>query len=229
MSKINLANFKKALGKVNSAQAKAEETKLHITRMCEMQELVDMSDEKIQLLIDTLYSKATDCGKTLLEKGVVVFVRYIKAFDKIKETLEDRKIHVVTVNADCSAAERLKVSSEFMTDCSNTVCLISEAGSESLDLDATNEIILYDVPDGVRKYNQTIGRICRGNNDNKEFFIHFIIIKETLDEYRPVLLSSRREVGLEILGESDVIPLKETGSFNLEVLKKIRRKLLWKK
>ena len=63
MSKINLANFKKALGKVNSAQAKAEETKLHITRMCEMQELVDMSDEKIQLLIDTLYSKATDCDK----------------------------------------------------------------------------------------------------------------------------------------------------------------------
>ena len=79
MSKINLANFKKALGKVNSAQAKAEETKLHITRMCEMQELVDMSDEKIQLLIDTLYSKATDCDKTLLEKGVVDREFHIKA------------------------------------------------------------------------------------------------------------------------------------------------------
>ena len=38
-----------------------------------------------------------------------------------------------------------------------------------------------------------------------------------------------QKVSLEILGESDVIPLKETGSFNLEVLKKIRRKLLWKK
>ena len=53
------------------------------------------------------------------------------------------------------------------------------------------------------------------------------MIEDTLDEYRPVLLSSRREMGLELLGE-DNIPLKETGSFNLKVLKKIRERKLWK-
>ena len=227
MIKTNLSKFKQAVKKVKSAKEKTEETKLHITRMSEMQQYVDASLEKITLLISVLNEKATDCNKTILEKGAVVFIRYIEALKLVKLQLEKEGIKVLVINADLSASERLKVSTEFMEDPTNTVCIISEAGSESVDLNSTNEIILYDVPDGVRKYTQTIGRIVRGFGDFDEFNIHFVMVEDTLDEYRPILLSSRREMGLELLGE-DNIPLKETGSFNLKVLKKIRERKLWK-
>ena len=227
MAYIGLNKFKQAVKKVKTAKEKTEETKLHITRMSEMQQYVDESDEKIQLLIDTLNEKSIDCDKTILEKGAVVFIRYISALNKVRDVLTNEGITVLVINADLSAKERLEVSNKFMTDPTNTVCIISEAGSESVDLNSTNEIILYDIPDGVRKYTQTIGRIVRGFGEYEEFNIHFIMIEDTLDEYRPVLLSSRREMGLELLGE-DNIPLKETGSFNLKVLKKIRERKLWK-
>ena len=227
MAYIGLNKFKQAVKKVKTAKEKTEETKLHITRMSEMQQYVDESDEKIQLLIDTLNEKSIDYDKTILEKGAVVFIRYISALNKVRDVLTNEGINVLVINADLSAKERLEVSNKFMTDPTNTVCIISEAGSESVDLNSTNEIILYDIPDGVRKYTQTIGRIVRGFGEYEEFNIHFIMIEDTLDEYRPVLLSSRREMGLELLGE-DNIPLKETGSFNLKVLKKIRERKLWK-
>ena len=156
-----------------------------------------------------------------------MFVYYVEVLQKIKETLEDLDIKVLVVNAKSTATQRLQISQEFMKDPSNTVCLISTAGSESVDLNSTNEIILYNVPDGIRKYTQTIGRIVRGFGDYNEFYIHFILVENTLDEYRPILLSSRREMGLELLGE-DNIPLKETGSFNQKVLKKVRERKLWK-
>ena len=227
MARLNLGKFKQAVGKVKSAAEKREETKMHITRMAEMQQYVDNSEEKINLLFDTLHTKAQDCDKTILEKGVVTFIYYVDILQTIKERLEDAGIKVLVVNAKSTPKQRLAVSEEFMKDPSNTVCLISTAGSESVDLNSTNEIILYDIPDGIRKYTQTIGRIVRGFGDFEEFYIHFIMVDETLDEYKPVLLSSRREMGLELLGE-DNIPLKETGSFNATILKNVRKKKLWK-
>ena len=227
MTRVPLNKFKQAVSKVKTAKEKQEETKLHITRMAEMQQYVDSSDEKINLLLDILHEKAQDCNKTILEKGAVVFVYYIEILSSIRQELQECGIKTLVVNADVSASKRLDISNEFMSNPENTVCLISTAGSESVDLNSTNEIILYDVPDGIRKYTQTIGRIVRGFGDFDEFYIHFVMIKDTLDEYRPILLSSRREMGLELLGE-DNIPLKETGSFNLKVLKEVRKKKLWK-
>ena len=74
MARINFSKFKKAVNKVKTAAEKREETKLHVTRMAEMQRYVDMSPEKVQLLWDILHTKAEDCDKTILEKGAVVFV-----------------------------------------------------------------------------------------------------------------------------------------------------------
>lgn len=226
MVRVNLSKFQQAVNKVKSAAEKREETKMHITRMAEMQRYVDMSSEKVQLLIDTLHTKSTDCGKTILEKGAVVFIFYVEVLAMVKEVLESKGIKVLVVNAKANSKQRLAVSKEFMSDPSNTVCLISTAGSESVDLNSTNEIILYNIPDGIKKYTQTIGRIVRGFGDYDEFNIHFVMVKDTLDEYKPELLSSRREMGLELLGE-DNIPLKETGSFSAKTLKKIREKKLW--
>ena len=97
-----------------------------------------------------------------------------------------------------------------------------------MNLQATNEIILYNV---TAKYNQVIGRIVRNfskfESQGRSFYIHYVIVDETLDEYKPILLSSKKELEEEIL-HADTINLKETGSFNMLLLKEVRKQLLWK-
>ena len=115
-----------------------------------------------------------------------------------------------------------------MEDPSNTVVLFSAAGSESIDLNAAADLILYNIPKGPKNFSQTIGRICRGFGKFNEFHIHEIIVEDTLDEYKQVLLSSKREMEKTLLN-SDTIPLKQNvGSFDAEVLKKVRNGMLWK-
>ena len=73
--------------------------------------------------------------------------------------------------------------------------LISQAAGESLNLNGTNEIILYDLPKGPGKFNQTIGRIARCfskfEEQERSFYIHYVIVDDTLDVYKPILLSSK--------------------------------------
>lgn len=84
--------FKKAWGNVEENlqqyKDKAEETKAHSARMIDMQRHVDMSLEKRKLLIETLNSKCIDKDKTLLEKGVLVYVKLLDVIEAIREDLE---------------------------------------------------------------------------------------------------------------------------------------------
>ena len=115
-----------------------------------------------------------------------------------------------------------------MEDPSKSVVLFSQAGGESIDLNSTNELILYNTPRGPGKFAQTIGRICRGFGDYNSFNIREVVVDETLDEYEQILLSSKKELEKTIL-EADTIPLKHNvDSFDLDVLKKIRATMLWK-
>ena len=54
-----------------------------------------------------------------------------------------------------------------------------------------------------------------------------MIVDETLDVYKPILLSSKKELEEEIL-HADTISLKGQGSFDGMLLKEIRKELLWK-
>lgn len=224
--------FKKALKKVDvnrkTSAEKAKETKQHSVRMCEMQEYVDLSNEKRTLLIDVIKNtKCIDCDKTILEKGVIVFIRLLKVVDKISEDLTKNNIEHKIITSKTSQKERTNICNWFMENSSNNVLLISEAGSESVNVNSTNELILYDVPNGSGKFNQTIGRICRMFGKYNEFNIHYITVEETLDEYKQVLLSSKKELEEELLS-CDTIKLAGIKSFDADVLKKIKNKMLWK-
>ena len=91
--------------------------------------------------------------------------------------------------------------------------------------------ILYDVPNGPGKYNQILGRIARSfskfEEQGRSFYIHYVMVEDTIDEYKPILLSSKKELEEDIL-HADTISLKETGSFDGMLLKKIRQRMLWK-
>ena len=191
-----------------------------------------MSREKRQLLLNIVKNgKSSDTDESLLEKGVIIYIEYLDVIATIAEDLKREGIECYIIQGSTKEKDRGKISNEFKKNPNSKVVLISQAAGESLNLNGTNEIILYDLPKGPGKFNQTIGRIARCfskfEEENRSFYIHYVIVDETLDVYKPILLSAKKQLEEEIL-HSDTINLKEVGSFDAMLLKELRKELLWK-
>lgn len=212
----------------NKIQEKKEETRLHVQRLADMQKYVDTSKEKIELLSKIILEEVDDNGIKLIEKGVIVYIELLDVVDAVSKHLDSLGVNHLIITSKTTQKNREAISNQFMACPKNTVVLFSQAGGESIDLNSTNELILYNTPRGPGKFSQTIGRICRGFGEYTSFNIREVVVDETLDEYKQILLSSKREVEKTILN-SDTIPLrKNVDSFDLDVLKKIRATMLWK-
>ena len=215
-----------------SYQEKAQETKQHSARLVDMQRHVDMSEEKRLLLLDLIMNgKSSDSDETLLEKGVIVYIEYLDVIAQVSKDLERNNIEHFVIQGSTKESKRGEIAVEFKGNPNSRVVLISNAAGESLNLNGTNELILYDTPKGPGKYSQIIGRVVRSfskfENEGRSFYIHNVIVDETLDVYKPILLSSKKQLEEDIL-HADTISLKEVKSFDAMLLKEIRKELLWK-
>lgn len=222
-----------------SYQEKAQETKAFSARLAEMQKYVDMSEEKRNLLMSILKNgKCPDNpNETLLHRGVLVYVSFLDVIDQLDKDLTEAGIKHHIITGKTKTEKRGEVSRNFKENPENSVVIISPACSESLNLNGTNILIMYSVGgSGVSspgKYSQLLGRICRGFSPRfnaekgSKFYVIQCIVEGTCDEYAGILLSSRKELEEEIL-HTDTIPLKEVKSYNNEILKKIRKDMLWK-
>lgn len=215
-----------------SYQEKAKETKQFSARLADMQRYVDMSEEKRNLLLDlVLNGRSSDSDESLLEKGVIIYIEFLEVIATIAQDFEEKGIEVSIIQGSTKEKDRGAIAKKFKENPNSKVVLISNAAGESLNLNGTNELILYDLPKGSGKYNQILGRIVRSfskfENEGRSFYIHYVIVDDTLDVYKPILLSSKKELEEEIL-HADTINLKNTGSFDGMLLKKVRKDLLWK-
>ena len=213
-------------------EEKAQETKQHSARLAEMQKYVDMSEEKRALLMDlVLNGRSSDSDESLLEKGVIIYIEFLDVIAQVAKDFEARGVDVSVIQGSTKEKDRGSIAKEFKENPNSKVILISNAAGESLNLNGTNEIILYDMPKGSGKYNQILGRIARSfsrfENEGRSFYIHYVIVDDTLDVYKPILLSSKKQLEEDIL-HADTINLKGIGSFDNELLKKVRKDLLWK-
>lgn len=227
--KRNMINVwtKVQANKEKNYKDKAAETKAHSARLVDMQRYVDMHPLKRAKLIEVLKSKAIDCDLKIYEKGALVYTRLLDVADQLKEDIEKEGFTCYHITSKQSQKQRAQVVEKFKEDPSNTIVVISEAGGESVSLQKTNEIIMYNVPRGPGKWTQTLGRVARLFSKYNEFNVHFITVEESIDEYSQILLSAKKELEEEILS-ADTIPLKGEKSFNQMVLKKIRQGLLWR-
>lgn len=210
-----------------TGMSKAEQTRQHQARMTDMQRYVDMSEEKRVELLKVLKSPASDCDKTIIEKGVLIYTRLLEVADTLKRDIEAQGYTCYLITSAQSQKVRSNIVETFKKDSSNTVIIISDAGGESVSLQATNEIIMYNVPRGPGRWTQVLGRVARMFSKYEGFNVHFIMVEDSIDEYSQILLSAKKELEEEILS-ADTIPLREEKSFNNLLLKKIRQGLLWK-
>ena len=218
--------------KQKSYKEKADDTREAYSNLHEMQKYVDLSEEKRSLLMDLVINgKSSDSEELLLDKGVLIYAEYIDVIVQLAKDFKDKGIDCSIITGDTKEEDRGRIAKEFKSNPDSKVVIMSSAGAESLNLNASNEIFLYDLPKGPGKFNQTIGRIARCfskfEEQNRSFYIHYVIVDETLDEYKPILLSSKKQLEEEIL-HADTISLKEMKSFDAMLLKDVKKQYLWK-
>lgn len=224
---LNTIMLKVQENKDQKYKDKAAETRAHSARLADMQKYVDMHPLKRAKLIEVLRSDASDCDLKIYEKGALVFTRLLDVAQTLKEDIEKAGMTCFLITSEQNQKQRTKVVESFKQDPTNKIIIISEAGGESVSLQKTNEIIMYNVPRGPGKWTQTLGRVARLFSKYDGFNVHFISVVDSIDEYSQILLSAKKELEEEILS-ADTIPLKGEKSFNQMVLKKIRAGLLWR-
>jgi hypothetical protein len=105
------------------------------------------------------------------------------------------------------------------------VLIISDAGAQSINLQSTDSLIFYNIPAGVGRTIQALGRIARKYSEYSTFNFYFIGCEETIDQYKMHYVESNEGI-LRNLFNNKIIPIPPV-SMN-EYLKIVyKRKMLW--
>ena len=192
----------------------------HSTRLIELQRCTSTDVNKIKTLASVV--------SNLVKDGCIVYCAYLDSV-KIVEALFDKMgIDHRTISGDAKDDERADYKEWFTSDASNKVLILTSAGGASLNLQATQHFIFYELPWGVGAFMQAIGRVCRLFSKFKTFYIHFICAESTIDEYKYEIDASYKSV-TEGLLNNNYLPTGQLPDFNKHLIAGIRKDLCWKR
>ena len=158
---------------------------------------------------DTLISVLRGC----LSKGysTIIYCDYKETVKRLKSVLKDKKKdlglrNVYEVSGSISIKTREAVEEKIG---SSDVVLITSAGTESINLQRCNCIIMYDTPFSVKQSIQAIGRVCRRDSLFKTQYCIFITMKDTIDEYKYRLFQNHLNLVQQSVGVGTDVPVTE--------------------
>jgi len=164
-----------------------------------------------------------------IEKGVLIFTFYRECETEIANLVEEMGYEYRSITGSTNKKRRREIKKWFNDDPNGKVLCLTSAGGQSLNLQSTNTFIFYDIPKGVGQFIQVIGRMVRMNSKYEYFDTYFLMGKECIDEYKYEMLSANRQLVLKVMGNSIVPESIRMPNFDADVIKMLKKKLLWKK
>lgn len=156
---------------------------------------------KIQTLLEMLEDEL-DGVKT------IVFSRFERMISLTEQALKDKGVKCVRITGkEAKAADREKAKQAFQDPKSGVdVILITEAGSESINLQAAEHFVLLDSPWSWGTYLQLIGRMIRiGSKHSMTVATHLVGVRQdgrkTIDHYVIKKLKSKKVLADKVAGE----------------------------
>lgn len=169
-------------------QELADSEKL-LTNKAAVQYVTGDPDPKLSLLIDLL-TEIIEVGER-----VVVFSKYVRMQEIITEAVQKAKIEteIAYVNGSMSAEERYdNVYNKFQSDDNNCKLLImSEAGSEGINLSKCAYMIEYEPADSYAVQTQRHGRIQRADSVASTSRVYQLIVLESWDEVATRIIAKK--------------------------------------
>ena len=192
---------------------------------------VDGLGSKEQALVD-LITEEFD------EEKVIVYTRFASLVPRLREILKNEGIKSVEISGnvkDTATNPRRQQAQEAFQDQESDVrvIIITDAGSEAINLQAASAIIFYDSPWSWGNYVQLLGRPIRiGSPHQHVVAVHIVAERprdakkdrKTIDHYTIELLQRKKDLVDKVLGESAVGALDfGTGkSFQAELIENLR-------
>lgn len=190
-------------------------------KLIQLQYTVDRDINKLKILNDVVTEHVG-------AYGVLVYCDYNETVNVISSYLKSKSpdLQILVIDGATSIEQRDVIRKDFKASPSNKVIVITPAGGQSLNLQATNRIIFYNTPYDPGKFLQARGRIERQYSIHNKYYSHILQTKDTIDEYKYQRLLAQLNVMNSSLGLNlkDVV---DTTSFNSELLQKLRNKLMW--
>lgn len=211
-----------------------EETKdVWAARLHQLQRIIDNVHESHDTNVNSMSSKEKCLMKVILElsktgQPILIYFDYMDALHRIKYLLNETKRftgikQILEVSGEVSQKQREKVE-ELIS--SNTVVLVTQAGTESINLQKANTVVFYDIPFAVQTFIQMVGRVTRMDSKFDHQDIYFIEAEGTSDTYRRILLQMNGQLISQIFGKVNTLPLELT-TVDKKISKQLRNALLW--
>lgn len=205
--------------KVDS-ETKEHEDKTFSARMIDAQYVLNNSEAKKDMLKVLL--------QQTISSGVLVYCHYYNTLDVVKEILDTLDMDYKVIDGTTSDKELERVMSWFNSNPMSKVVILSSAGSQSLNLQSTNNMIFYDLPYTPGGFLQAIGRMIRLGSKYDSFNVFLPMVNDTLDTYKHAYISSHAEL-LSYLQGNDNMFRGVFETFNSFFLRQMRQANLWNK
>lgn len=196
-----------------------DEQDQYSVRMLKLQYLVDSDPNKIDL--------AEKIIKENIHKGVVMYVQYYQTLDHLIEMVNRNNIKYLTYNGKMTIKQREKVLNDFKLNPENTLIIISDAGGQSINLQVTDCILVYNLPYTLGSLKQLLGRISRKGSKYNEFYAHLLLGENTVDAYKYEYVLANKEVYTNLYGFNVKLPEAKNENFDNYALSKMRKEYMW--
>lgn len=189
------------------------------TRLLKLQYTVDKSLAKRQKLYQV--------ANAIKHMGFVLYVPFYESLEQVQEVLSYiPELEVRTYSGKDTDDDRDENKKWFQNDPVNKCLIITRAGGASLNLQVTNQMIFYGLPDGFGSMSQAIGRVVRLFSTFDMFHIHFILGEHTVDEYKYYCFLMYDEI-IRALMNNKMIKLEKPINYNNDMKAQMRRDWCW--
>lgn len=209
-----------------------EEEKKFAPRLHDLQQVVDNAHENMDSV--DISNKEKLLFKTVKEiinrnEGGLIYVEYKSTEYRIKRLLEEYKgdigySNLYRITGSIKQSERVYIENNLDR---GDIVIINEAGTESINLGEVNNVIFYDIPFAVGVLIQSLGRVTRLYSEYDKQYVYMLEVKDSIDTYKRLLIQNNVRVIKRIFGDDSILP-QETKFINQNLMKDIRKKLLWK-
>lgn len=182
-----------------------------------------------QYAVNNDEAKKTLFRKTVLDqidRGVIVYCTHHDSITILSEILKELNIPYEKITGKTTSPSRRKVKAWFVSNPSGKALLITIGGGQTLNLQATNRLIFYDLPFGIGNYIQVLGRVARFYSTYQSFEVTYLVMDGTIDAYKVAYIEQNSEPISAILRNQMGSKIKMP-EYNDYILTRLRQELVW--